>query len=310
MLDVRRLALLREVEARGSIAAVSRAQQVSSSAVSQQLAKLEAEVGVRLLEQSGRTVQVTEAGRRLAEQAGRIVTLLEEAEADLERRRGHVQGVVRVAAFSTFALRYLPELVARMAGRHPDVVVEFTHADPEQALQTVTGRHADVAVIDEYESVPHQIDVSMARTHLLREAIRAWAPRPLRVFDELRSMPWVFEPAGSDAARWATRTCRLAGFEPQVRFESPDLRVHQSLAVAGLAAAFLPEMLFNAPGGPLQRPPHPVQWPAVSDSALHRDVYAVVRRGAQNGPAVSAMLAFLCGATSPDDESPTRDARR
>lgn len=308
MLDVRRLVLLREIEARGSIAAVSRAQGISSSAISQQLAKLESDVGMRLLEQSGRTVHLTEVGRRLAEQTGRIVALLEHAESDLEQRRDRVQGVVRVSAFSTFALRYLPELVSRLQRTHPDVVVEFSQADPEQSVETVAGRRADVAVIDEYEQIPHQIDVSMTRTHLLREVIGAWAPRPLTDFADLKSMPWVFEPSGSDAALWATRLCRIAGFEPQVRFESPDLRVHQSLAASGLAAAFLPEMLFDAPGANLQRPAHPVRWPHPGGAELHRDVYAVVRRGAQNRPAVAAVLGHLVDITAQTPADGARDA--
>lgn len=290
MLDVRRLVLLREIEARGSIAAVSRSLRISSSAISQQLAKLEADVGMRLLEQSGRTVHLTDAGRRLAEQTGRVVALLEQAEADIDRRRGVVQGVVRVVAFSTFALRYLADLVQGVAASHPDVVLEFVHGDTEAALEAVAGRRADIALIDEYEHIPRQVDVATTRVHLLREEIGVWSPIPVAAFGDMGDLPWIFEPAGADAALWTTRMCRLAGFEPHVRFESPDLRVHQSLAVAGLAAAFLPEMLFETPAVDVQRPAHAVPW---HGPELHRDIFAVMRRGGQNRPAVAAVLGHL-----------------
>lgn len=292
MLDVRRLTLLRELELRGSIAAVSRAMGISSPAISQQLAKLEAEVGLPLIEQVGRTVQLTRAGSELARRADDVIALLEEAESAMESRRSRVQGVVRLAAFSTFALRYLPDVLNRMAATHPDVVVEFTQVEPAEALEAVAGRRVDVAVTDEYRDIPHRVDPGMQRSLLLRDRIRAYTPRPVRSVAQLAALPWVFEPSDTDAAVWATRMCRDAGFEPQVRFESPDLRVHHGLVLMGVAAAFLPQMLFHSPSASLAEPPHAFAWSGAAEG-LHREVYAVTRRGAHTRPAVAAVLAHL-----------------
>ena len=89
MLDVRRLRLLRELAARRTVTAVAEALSYTPSAVSQQLAALERDAGVRLIERVGRGVQLTEAGRRLVAHADAVIARLEAAEADLasEARR-------------------------------------------------------------------------------------------------------------------------------------------------------------------------------------------------------------------------------
>src|SRR5215218_4584649 len=101
MLDLRRLRLLRELRERGTIAAVADALAYTPSAVSQQLAQLERDAGVPLLERAGRGVRLTEAGRRLAAHADAIMARMEAAEADLAGLAGHAAGRLRVACFQT-----------------------------------------------------------------------------------------------------------------------------------------------------------------------------------------------------------------
>ncbi|HCS62295.1 MAG TPA: LysR family transcriptional regulator [Microbacterium sp.] len=290
MLDLNRLAMLRELETRGSIVAVSRAIGISPSAISQQLAKLEAEVGMKLLEPVGRQVRLTQVGIDLAHRADEVIRLLEQTEAELEQRSTRVQGIVRFASFSTFALRYLPDVLRRMARSHPDVVVEFTQVDPTDALNAVTRRRADLAVTDEYPNIPRAVVTEMTRTFLSRDPIAVYAPVPVQHPTELAKIPWIFEPAETDAALWATRACREAGFEPIVRFTSANLRIHHSLVQAGEAAAFLPRMLLGTPDALLDIPEHRVVW---GEAELYRDVYAVTRRGGTIRPAVAALLQHL-----------------
>lgn len=293
MLDVRRLALVRELDARGSLAEVSRALGISSSAISQQLGKPEAEAGLQLLEPVGRTVQLTPAAKLLARRADEIAEVLERAEAELEHRRSRVQGVVRFAAFSTFALRYLPEVLRRTAASHPDVVVEFTQVEALEALAAVAGRRADIAVTDEYPRIPRRVEGGMTRIRLLEDPLAVYTPGPVDSIEALQELQWVLEPEGSDACTWAHRVCREAGFEPRLRFESPDLRVHHALVAAGEAAAFLPSMVFSGPWASLAEPAHRFAWPIEDDGELHRDVYAVTRRGGELRPAVGAVLQHL-----------------
>src|SRR3954451_20595743 len=104
MLDLRRLRLLRELHQRGTIAAVADALQFTPSAVSQQLAQLEREAGVPLLERSGRGVRLTDAGLVLAGHAEALLERTALAEADLAAAAGTVAGRARIAGFEAGAL--------------------------------------------------------------------------------------------------------------------------------------------------------------------------------------------------------------
>src|SRR5271166_4454256 len=101
MLDIRRMALLRELARLGTIAAVAQAQFCTPSAVSQQLAALEREAGVQLVRRSGRGVALTAAGADLAERTGGVLALLEEASAALASARTELTGELRIGAFPT-----------------------------------------------------------------------------------------------------------------------------------------------------------------------------------------------------------------
>src|SRR4051812_32097977 len=105
MLDLRRLRMLRELDERGTIAAVADALRFTPSAVSQQLALLERETGVRLLERAGRGVRLTDAGLVLAEHAGALLERAARAEADLAAAAGTVTGRRRIAGFQSVALK-------------------------------------------------------------------------------------------------------------------------------------------------------------------------------------------------------------
>src|SRR3954464_2595219 len=113
-LDVRRLRVLRELAARGTVAATAQALSFTPSAVSQQLSALEREAGVPLLEREGRRLALTDAGRTLVAHADAVLAQLEAAEADLQAASSEVTGTLRVGAFSSFARSVLPRATAAM----------------------------------------------------------------------------------------------------------------------------------------------------------------------------------------------------
>src|SRR3954464_9251725 len=134
MYDVRRLRLLRELAARGTVTAVAEALAYTPSAVSQQLAQLERDVGVGLLERAGRGVRLTEAGRRLAGHADAIMARMEAAEADLAGLSGRAAGRLRVACFPTAAGALVLPALTTLLERHPSVVPELVDIEAEEAL--------------------------------------------------------------------------------------------------------------------------------------------------------------------------------
>ena len=109
MLDIRRLRMLHEFAARGSIARTAEALGYTPSAVSQQLAVLEKEAGTPLLDRTARSAGLTDAGKRLAIHAERILAMVEAAEADLSAQAAQPSGRVVVTAFPSAAVAFAPD---------------------------------------------------------------------------------------------------------------------------------------------------------------------------------------------------------
>ncbi|MGO4295276.1 LysR family transcriptional regulator [Glutamicibacter sp. MCAF14] len=293
MLDFKRLTLLRELHLRGSIAGTARMLGVSPSAVSQQLAKLEAEAGLPLLEQVGRSIRLTPAAQQLIASVDEAVSLLESASAELETRRSRIQGVIRFAAFSTFARTYLPRTLRSMAAIHPDVVVEFTQLEPSEALDAVTSRRADIAIVDDFTHVPRRTDSGLVRNLVTTDQLGIYLPHPVSSLAALAELNWAFEPRGTDAHAFSRNYCRALGFEPRVLFDSPDPRLHCELVAAGVAAAFLPRMVF----GELDPPPGSITEfdppPGLDLPPMFREIHAVGRRSSNLRPAAKSFLQVL-----------------
>ncbi len=158
MLDLKRLRLLRELNARGTIGAVASALSYSPSAVSQQLALLEREAGVPLLERVGRNVRLTAAAQTLVTHTDALLERMEEAEADLEATAEQITGTVRVAAIQSAGLYLLAPALRRLAERHPALRVEVTDAEPEASMPALALGTLDLVLADEYPFVPRPPD--------------------------------------------------------------------------------------------------------------------------------------------------------
>src|SRR5689334_18382646 len=185
MLDLRRLRLLRELARRGTITAVAEALSYSPSAVSQQLAALERETGVRLLEPTGRRVRLTAEADLLVSHAEVLLEEMERTEAALARSMHDTRGTLRVAAFQTAVLALMPPALAQLHASHPSLRVEITELAPEVALPALTSGEFDIVLADEYPGHPLPRSRETERHDLLTDELRLvistkWAERSLR----------------------------------------------------------------------------------------------------------------------------------
>ena len=151
MLELRRLRLLRELNERGTIAAVADALQFTPSAVSQQLAMLEREAGVPLLERAGRGVRLTDAALVLVEHAEALLERAALAEADLAAAAGTVAGRGRIAGFQSVMLRVALPAIEALARDAPRLRCEVVEAEPEQALPALALGDLDLVLGDEWQ---------------------------------------------------------------------------------------------------------------------------------------------------------------
>jgi DNA-binding transcriptional LysR family regulator len=297
MLDLRRLRLLRELDARGTLAAVADALSYSPSSVSQQLSELEREAGVPLLERAGRGVRLTDAGHVLVEHAAALLARLEQAEADLAASAGAVVGTVRVASFQTGAVNLLPAALATVAAAHPALRVEVVQAETGPALRSLALGQVDLVVGIEYDHVPEGRDPNVVRERLLVERMLLALPRDrprtrgrrrVRLGD-LAGEPWGAGAVGGHAAL-VVRACNLlGGFQPDVRHHSDDLLVLRALVAAGHAVTFMPELL-------AARGDDSVVLRRIAEADLQREVFLAARRDALGRPALAVVRDAIAGA--------------
>jgi DNA-binding transcriptional LysR family regulator len=292
MLDVRRMRVLREVAERGSIAAAAQALAFTPSAVSQQVATLEREAGVALVERGPRSIRLTDAGRALVEHTDGILASLEAAEAHIQAIAGVRGGILRLASFPTAYATIMPAAIGEFRARHPGVELALTEADPLMSIARVKSGELDLALLYEYDYVPLPEDDSVERVALVDDPIRVLLPMGHRVarrravpLDALAEEHWVTSTARSSCHEFVARSCRAAGFEPDIGFESDDHGVWQGLVAAGVGVALAPDLaLENLHPGVVARP--------VALHPLKRRIYTAYRAGGRS-PAIDAMLDVL-----------------
>ncbi len=306
MLSVPRLRVLKEVAYRGSVSAAAEALSYTQSAVSQQIAALEAEAGIALLERHPRGVTLTAAGQTLVAHAEGVLAGLDAAEEALAAIAGLRGGSLRVASFPTAGATLMPLAVATFSESYPDVELSLVEAEPEQIAPLLRAGEVDLALLFEFEQETLQL-AGATRVALFSDPMHLALPRehPLaeskRVrLEQLSEDAWVQTSRGSACARHVLRTCRGRGFEPRVSFESDDYQTVQGLVAAGVGVALIPELALSV-----------VREDIVIRSlspAPARDVLAAVPSGARLAPAAPAMLGILEAASRSwaADAHPTR----
>ncbi len=289
MLDVRRLRLLSELKVRGTLAGVAEALAYTPSAVSQQLALLEKEAGVELLQKVGRRVQLTPQAEILVQHTAHLLERLEIAEADMTASLTTVSGTVRVAVFQSAAHAVIPQALSLLAADYPDLRVEITEREPELGLFEVSARDFDLVIAEQYPGHTRAHWADLDRVNLASDALRLAVPPGPEVtiagLEDAASRPWVMEPAGTASRQWATQLCRSAGFEPDVRFETADLIAHIRLIQSGNAVGILPDLVWSGADPSVRLLDLP--------GAPERTIFTAARRSSAGRPGVVAVREAL-----------------
>jgi DNA-binding transcriptional LysR family regulator len=296
MLDVRRLRILHAVSMYGSVTAAAAALGYSAPAVSQQLAALEREVGMRLTERAGRGIELTPAAVILVAHTDALLARLDAAESDLAALRDQVAGRVTLAAFPSAAATIVSAAWAALARSAPQVQLDLTEMEPDESLPAVLRGEADVAVAHEYDLLPRPLDPLFERRELARDPVLLAVPAgsPLErgpvPLAGLAGQPFLAPRGNTSCAEMIQRACARAGFVPRVVARAADFAVLLSLVAAGAGLTLVPELATHVlPAGVRLLPPA---------EPVTRQIFTVSRRGGDRKPAVRVVLDALTEAAA------------
>lgn len=294
MLNVTRMKMLREVAARGGMAAAADALYLSPSAVSQQMAILEREAGTPLLERHGRGVRLTAAGESLVTYTDRVLATLEEAQAELADISASIAGTLNTCGFPTAARALLVPALALLQGRHPRLRLHMNDLEPEESIPLLKRGGMDIIISYGYDRLPEKDDPSIERLVLMTEPHHIALPvdhpeamhgGPVNLQD-LRDEQWVVGRDGSPFMDVMLRIANESGFTARVDLHSNDYQVILAAVEAGLGVALVPPLArFSTYPGVVFRD--------CADVEINRHVVAVIRKGSARAPAIGAALAAI-----------------
>ncbi|WP_214409953.1 LysR family transcriptional regulator [Sphaerisporangium fuscum] len=291
-MDTRLLRVLVELERRGTLRAVAAATGYGTSAVSQQLAALEREMGTALVEPAGRKVRLTPAGRRLAEHGRRILASVAEARAALDPQ-GEPAGVLRIAAYAGAISHDLLPVARQLARSHPDLRPHLHEHEPDEVMSLLDDGLVDLGFVYDYNLVPWTCDgpsLLLCETPLVlvvprNGSVPETAEFPAALAAYARS-PWVLNSRGKADDELAARVCALAGFVPVVAHRADSLELVLDIVAAELGVALVPE--FAADRDDVAAVP-------LRGLDLRRRMYAVTRPGGWNRAGVRLVVDLVAG---------------
>ncbi|MEU2490906.1 LysR family transcriptional regulator [Streptomyces sp. NPDC007883] len=292
MLDVRRLRILQYLSTYGTVAAAAQALHLTAPAISQQLAALEREVGLPVVEKHGRTLRLTPVGELLVSHAEIVLSDLAAAESDLEAIRGGGRGIVRIAAFPSAARMLIASVWRRVlgAGDEADVslMLELVEQEPDVALETLRRRDVDLAVVHGYTVLPRDVPAGCEQIKLLEEPVllalhpdhaarMGIVPGEPVDLSRLSGSPWLTPGPETSCYEMIQRACGAAGFVPAIRSRSTDFSVLAALVAAGAGVALMPRMALP------DAMPEPISLHRLL-RPVTRTVYTVSRSGTSQRP--------------------------
>jgi DNA-binding transcriptional LysR family regulator len=248
----------------GSISAAASVLGYTQSAVSQQLAALEREVGTPLIDRSQRPLRSTRAGTLLRPHVDRVLAALGSAEAAMEDVRGGTPRL-RLAAFPSALSSFVPAAVRDLRRAHPQLVVEVLQLETQEAVERLRRGDADLAVVHHMPGLAVPETAGLKRRSLLVDHLWVVLPDGHRLarrdavsITDLETEPLILPRRDTPAGRFRSvveHLCAQAGFAPQVAYELDDLPAAQAFVAAGIAVVPMHGLILaTLPPGATARP--------------------------------------------------------
>jgi DNA-binding transcriptional LysR family regulator len=294
-MEPRRLRILAEFAAQRTVTATAKALHLTGPAVSQQLAALEKEAGVKLFEKRGRTLHLTTAGQRLVDHAHVVLGDLAAAESDLAAMRRGERATVRIAAFPSAGRTLVPGLWPA-PGESADPTAPQIHLaeyEPTDAELALLQHRVDIALTHAYSLLPRPLpggceqhtlfdDPVYLVLHSQEAAARGLAPGAAADLSGFADALWLLPGPETACHEMVQRACGAAGFVPHPVAVATDFTVLTALATRRAGVALIPRLAL--PSATPDLSVHPLQ------ASVHRTVQALYRTGNSRHPGIRYVI--------------------
>ncbi|OAB44348.1 LysR family transcriptional regulator [Paenibacillus glacialis] len=293
-MELRQLQYALQIAAERNFSRAAEKLHIAQPSLSQQLSKLEKEIGVLLFQRNTSSVELTHAGAAFMEQAQKIidaVELLRQEMSDISQLRG---GKVVVGSMPITGSHLLPYVLPTFKLTFPDIEISLVE-DSSMNLEKLTALgKTDLSLLSlplvepslAYEIIGKElIDLAVPTNHPLAQRASA-SKQPVAVnLEELKGEPFIVLKRGQGFRKMMIELCQQAGFEPHVVFESSNMETIQSLVAAGMGVTLVPRYIARAPRSEFV----PVYLP-LADPVPYRTLVVAYRKGRYLSKAAEAFI--------------------
>lgn len=273
----------------GSFSRAAQLAHVSQPSLSQQIGKLEDELGARLFDRLGRSVRLTELGRAFLPRARAVLQDLEAARSDVVERKTSIAGTVCVGVIPTIGPYFLPQVLASFSRKFPQAHVTVVEEITPLLLERLRTGSMDVAIValplqvrgHEFESFP----LTAEKLYAVLPKQHALAKRRTVSLGDLRDDPFLLLRDGHCFRETTVAACKRARLQPKIIFESGQFSSILSMVSAGLGVSIIPAMALEKRRG--------CRFVPLGDERAARTIGAVTLNGRSLSRAHEAFLAHL-----------------
>src|ERR1700733_11525788 len=273
----------------GSFSRAAERCQVAQPSLSQQVLKLEEDLGTKLFDRLGRSVRLTEAGRAFLPNARSILNQMETARSSVIDKCADVRGSVAVGAIPTIAPSLMPRYTTAFAKRYPEAKLRIVEETTPILVESLRDLSIDLAIL----ALPlRHKDLQMFP--LLTEPLFAVLPKkhPLAAakslaLKDLRGESFVMLRDGHCFRDLSIAACTHARISPRIAFESAQFSSLLGMVAAGVGVSLVPEMAIDRNVG--------CRYVRISDMQATRTIVVAVLRGRNLNRVQRAFLSGLRG---------------
>jgi LysR family transcriptional activator of glutamate synthase operon len=289
-MELRQIRYFIEVAKREHVTEAALALHVAQSAVSRQIANLEAELGVQLFIREGRNVRLTPIGKIFLEHAEAAMKEIEKAKQEIEEFLHPEKGTIRIGFPSSLAAHILPTAISDFRAKYPHIGFQLRQGTFKNLIDMVIKGEIDLALIAPVPTNENEVrgDIFFSEKIVaLLPSNHVLADQPSLSLYQLREDPFVLFPPGFILHNMVIDACSQMGFQPKVSFEGEDIDAIKGLVAAGLAVTLLPEitLIDNVPRATVKIPIH--------EPDVTRTVGVIIPNNRELAPSEKLFYSFL-----------------